>query len=314
MARALGINAAMAAAFESVYGTAPVSGYTKMPFVSTTLGKEQGLIASDLLGYGRDPLAPARDAINAGGDIVVPVDLRFFGFWLKALFGAPVTSTPSTGVYQHIFTSGAASLPSMAIEVGMPAVPHFAMHKGHVANTLAFQMQRSGFLNATLGFIGQDSAKATSTGVGSPASLNLDRFNQFQGSISRDSVALGNVVSAQFNYSNNLESVEVIRADGLIAGADPGLASLGLSLVVRHDSTTLYDQAIAGTPADIDLAFVKSATEKLEYSIPAVYLPVAKLPVSGPTGVQATYAVQAARPAPGTAMMTVTLTNDVPSY
>lgn len=314
MARALGINAVMAAAFESVYGTAPVSGFNKMPLVSHTLGKEQPLIASDLLGYGRDPLAPARDAISAGGDIVVPVDLRFFGIWLKGLFGAPVTTALDDDIYQHVFNSGSPNLPSLAIEVGMPAVPHYAMHKGHVANTLAFQMQRSGFLNATVGFIGQDSAKATTSGAGTPAELALDRFNQFQGSISRNSAALGNVVSAQFNYSNNLEAVEVIRADGLIAGADPGLASLGLSLVVRHDSTTLYDQAIDGTSADIDLAIVKSATQKLEFSIPAVYLPVAKLPISGPTGVQATYAVQAARPAPGTAMMTVTLTNDVPSY
>ena len=55
MARAQGARAQMALAFETTYGTPPASGYTKMPFASTTLGAEQPLQTSELLGYGRDP-------------------------------------------------------------------------------------------------------------------------------------------------------------------------------------------------------------------------------------------------------------------
>lgn len=44
MARAHGARAQMALAFESVYGTAPASGYRTVPFASTTLGSEQPLI------------------------------------------------------------------------------------------------------------------------------------------------------------------------------------------------------------------------------------------------------------------------------
>lgn len=58
MARAHGARAQMALAFEIVYGTAPASGYQTLPFASTTLGSELPLIASELLGHGRDPLAP----------------------------------------------------------------------------------------------------------------------------------------------------------------------------------------------------------------------------------------------------------------
>jgi len=57
MARAQGARAQMALAFETTYGTPPVSGYTQMPFASATLGAEQPLLNSELLGYGRDPLA-----------------------------------------------------------------------------------------------------------------------------------------------------------------------------------------------------------------------------------------------------------------
>ena len=92
MARARGANAVMALAFETTYGTPPGSGFKKVPFVSSQLGEQQDLIASDLLGYGRDPQQPARDVINNDGDVVVPLDLRNFGYWLKLLFGSPTTT------------------------------------------------------------------------------------------------------------------------------------------------------------------------------------------------------------------------------
>ena len=51
MARAQGARAQMALAFETTYGTPPVGGFTKMPFASTSLGAEQPLLNSELLGY-----------------------------------------------------------------------------------------------------------------------------------------------------------------------------------------------------------------------------------------------------------------------
>lgn len=92
MPRARGANAVCALAFESALGTPPGSGYVKLPFVSVNLGEEQGLLASDLLGYGRDPLAPTLDVANDDGDITVPVDLRAIGHHLRGLCGAATTA------------------------------------------------------------------------------------------------------------------------------------------------------------------------------------------------------------------------------
>ena len=70
MARAQGARSQMALAFETVYGTSPVSGYKQIPFASTSLGGEQPLLDSELLGFGRDPLAPIKDALSVDGDVV----------------------------------------------------------------------------------------------------------------------------------------------------------------------------------------------------------------------------------------------------
>ena len=114
MARAQGARAQMALAFETTYGTPPVSSFTKMPFASTSLGAEQPLQTSELLGYGRDPQAPIKDAVTADGDVVIPIDAGAFGFWLKAAFGTPTTT--GAGPYTHEFRSGNWAMPSFSDE------------------------------------------------------------------------------------------------------------------------------------------------------------------------------------------------------
>jgi len=89
MARAYGSSAGLLLKRESTYGTRATGNYTRMPFNSCNLGSEQGLIDDPVLGMGRDPLQPLLDVINDEGDIVVPVDPRYLGFWLTGIFGDP---------------------------------------------------------------------------------------------------------------------------------------------------------------------------------------------------------------------------------
>ena len=313
MARARGANATMAGAFESVYGTPPASGYKKLPFASSNLGEEQNLITSELLGYGRDALAPTRDVINNDGDVVVPVDLRNFGTWLKLMFGAP-TTTAATGVYTHEFHSGAVNLPSMSIQIGMPEVPSYGMNFGVRGNTMRIVMARSGLLTATMGLIAQGETKATTSGAGSPTEAVLERFSHFQGGVTREGVDLGHVVSAEFTYSNGLDKVEVIRSDGRIEDADPGMAMMSGNIVVRFADTVLMDQATSGDPCELTFGWAPDEDKSLIFTAHSVFLPRAKTPVTGPGGIQATFAWQAAKdPTVGRAV-TAVLVNDVASY
>jgi len=311
MARAYGANAHLLGKFETVYGTPPSGDYIKFPFVSSNLGSEQGLIASDLLGQGRDPSQPIRDVIKVEGDVVVPVDLRNFGHWLKALLGVPTTT--GAGPYVHAYESGASSLPSISLEVGMPDIPAYFTNMGVRLNSMQLTFARSGAANATLNGIAQGETRAAVSGGGTPTVAALTRFNQFQGSVKKDGTQLGNITGAQLTYSNNLERIETIRSDGKIDGADPTIAALTGTIEVRFADTALIDAATNNTPVELEFGYVIDANRSLIFTAHEVYLPKPKLAISGPGGVQASFNWQAAKPAVGQ-MLTVELTNDIEEY
>ncbi len=312
MARAQGARAQMALAYETVYGTPPVSGFRLMPFARTTLGSEQPLLESELLGYGRDPLAPIKDAVTADGEVVIPIDVEAFGFWLKAAFGQPVTSgtTPKT----HTFQSGNWTLPSMAIETAMPEVPRFAMYSGCVLDQLSWQMQRSGLLTATARLVAQGETIAAATAAGTPTALGLQRFGHFNGTVKRNGSSLGNVVSAEITYSNNLDRIETIRGDGRIDGADPAMAALSGRIEVRFSDTSLVTQAIDGTPCELEFVYSLGANASFTFTAHAVYLPIPRIEIAGPQGVQASFDWQAAKAASPARMCTAVLVNSVATY
>jgi hypothetical protein len=424
MARQQGARTALAFAYESTYGTAPGSGYVKLPYVSTTLGAEQPLLDDDILGLGRDPQAPIKDALTADGDVVVPIDSDGFGYWLKLLFGAPASSTATVaatgsigfsaqpapnstvtingtaftfvasgatgnqcnigvslsatmtalatvlnasvvagvaaatytgaaaaltivhdtlgvagntftlaastspasngtvsgatltgGAVAHTFHSGGWTLPSASIEKQMPDVPSFPMYSGIKADRLAISMARSGLLNATVGLVAQGETLATATNAGTVADLAaLQRFGHFNGAIKRNTVSLANIETAEVNYMNNLDRIETIRADGKIDGLDPSKTMMNGNITARFADTVLMDQAIAGTPCDLEFSWTIGASAYLTITAHAVYLPRPRVEVPGPGGLRATFDWQAATAVSPARMATVVLVNSVASY
>lgn len=315
--RARGSNAKVVGAFETTPGTVPAaaSPWFGVPFVSHSLGEERPLIESDLLGQGREMSDPTPDVATNDGDIVVPVDVRNFGQWLKLFLGDPTTSG-SADAFTHVFKSGAAALPSMAIEVGAPEVPAFSTHRGARGNQLRIAMSRSGLLNATCSLvcIGETDPVAATVGAATPATLAVTRFAQATGYVRKDGVELGSVVAADFTFSNNLEKVETIQADGRIEDSDPGMAQMSGSITVRFKDTALLAAATASPPQPIELAFGwTSGDHSLVFLVGRVFLPKPKRPISGPNGIQAQFNWQAAKAASGSALV-VTLANDVPTY
>lgn len=295
---------------EGTYGTAPAGDYWSMPFQPPmTLGKQQNLIDDPLLGQGRDRLDPTKGAIDVNGDATVPVDARYFGIWLAMLLGAPVTT--GAGPYTHVFDSGADSLPSYAIEIAHPSAGRFEMFTGVMANTLALNFTREGQASATVGLIGQDSAPDDASNAGTPGSLALNRFSQFNASLKKDAAAITSILSASMTYSNGLEGIPVITDNGLIGGIDAGIAGASGEITARlTDDTSMLDAADAGDPVALDLGYVISDSLKLILAFPRVFLNVPKPTINGPGGIDVPFAWQAANDPNAGYLMRATLVND----
>jgi hypothetical protein len=313
MARAQGANATLLGVVEAEYGTAPVNGWRKLPFVSHSLGGEQPLVDDDTLGFGRDPLPPGYGDFKADGDVVAPLDLRGTGWWLTGLLGAP-TTTVNAGVYTHVWGSGEAALPSRSFEAGLPEAGSFRVQSGALINTLKLPIQTSGNVSATWSMIAQGETEATETVDATPDAYVYKRFQAGQGAVTLDGVALGSVVSGEMTYSNNLDPAKVVRGDNKIDGIDLGKTALGGSLVMRFSSTALLNKATTKTPVVLSFRYQISASAALVVAAHEVYLPRPKTPVSGPGGVQATFNWQASRQTGGGRMATFILINDAESY
>lgn len=312
MARAYGSRAQLALAFESTYGTPPASGYLALPFASTTLDDAQPRSDSELLGFGRDPQDSVLEGLTVGGEVVVPLDSVALGHWLKLIFGAPTTT--GSGPYTHTYVSGAASIPSASIEIGTPEVPQFRMFAGVRADGFRLQMQRTGLMQVRIPLMGQSVDPSTTTQAGTPTATSGARFSGFQGSIAKDGSALGSIQSAELSFSNGLEAVDTIRADGLIEGVDPTMCSFNASLQARFTSTALYDDAVAGTAMELAFAHTISAGVSLTITAQRAHLERPATPINGPGGIQQAFTAKGAKDTSPARMLTVVLVNGVASY
>lgn len=315
MARARGERSQLAGVFETTEKTTPASGFFLLPYVSNSLARTDGQIEDDIVGT-RDPGDSDLDNPEVGGDVVVPVDTDAFGFWLRALLGSP-TTTEDTGVYTHVFESGDWSLPSMSLERQLPDVPSFEMFKGVKANSLQIDVQRGGRVNGTVGLIGQGVATpTTTTGAGTPTSFGelLARYMQKHAVVKIDGTAVGNLVSMGATYSNNLDPVATVTADGFIGGLDPMRASLSGTMRLRFDSETLFATAKAETPIALTVEFTRSANASLTLAMPRTKLSVPGREVPGPGGIEAEFSWMAGRQSDGDPMFVATLVNEVATY
>ena len=316
MARAYGWNSTLFLAYESnsAYGTASTTKthYKPVRFFTSNLDSEQGLIATEVLGQGKEATDPFLDVVRVDGDIEIPLDLNNFGYWLKAAMGDPTTSGTDKKV--HIFSSSTSTIPSLTVEVGIKDAGKYFVTTGARVNTFTLNFERSGEAKSTVNLIGQSVASSDAPKNDSPSPLDFKVFSQFQGSLKKGTDLLANVTSGNLTYSNNLERVETIRSDGKVDGVDLGMTTIMGSVTLRYADEVLMAAATGQSPLKFTFTYKIDADNLFEFIVYRVFLPKPKRVIDGPGGISVTYDFHAAKDKTAAKMAQATLKNAVASY
>ena len=244
--------------------------------------------------------------------LAVPFDLNMMGHWLRMALGAGVESG-STPNYVHTFVSGKAALPYVTLEVKYTS-GYVARHEGCVLNTLARQMRKeAAFARLELGFMTRRTIIASDfIAGGTAATVQAElKVAQVRGKAQYGGTDMGDLLEAAFSFSNNCEAYNTVSGDAFPLEIDPGFTALTGTLRTRLRDKTLRDISVANTTDSLALLMThpSDATNRLM----SLTMPVARIasqgaPVSGPGGIDESFAWQAEQTS-GAPAMTAVLKN-----
>lgn len=285
MAMAKGYKSTLALDFETAFGVEPGSpAALAVPINTFDVKASRALQMAQTLTGSRNPVEPFAGNTPVSGQAVVPVDALAFGYWLKAIFGAPVTT--GAGPYTHTFKISDEQ-PSLVLEKRFAtAVPTYAKINGGKVSKLSMQVGGDGELVANLDIEGAREAIGTAPYDATLTAILLSRFNNFQAAITEGGTTLANCTAMSFDLDCGLETdVYVIGAQGQRGELPEGVMGVSGSLTTLFESTALLLKAKNATETALVLTFTAGANI-LKFTFPEVLLELNTPGITGPQGVR----------------------------
>ena len=279
---------------ETSYGVAPTTpGGVLLPINSFSLKPSRAKNTPATLTGRYDPAEPFDGNLEVSGGVVVPVDARAFGHWLKAMFGAPATAgtgEPAAAPFTHVWKSNK-DMPSLVMQATYGDI--YGQFVGCKVSSLAMQAGGDGELTAT-----------------------VKRFNNFQGSLLSGGAEIGVVTDCSLNIDFGLDSsIRKLGDKGRVYDLPQGVMAVTGSLTVFITDKTLLMNAKNSEELSLDLSFAIDEGNKLTFSVPEVQLSYDGPTVDGPTGIKMDQSFSAYfNDNADNASVVVTLVNDVESY
>jgi hypothetical protein len=192
---------------EVTWGTAvPATEYIR--FASESLNEEIEQVISENLSGIVDEGASYEGMHNVSGDMSFDVYPNILGHLLRAAFGAPTTTSPSAGVYEHVFTPGhsnfsnVCALPPYTYEVHRDFEQAF-QYVGAVINDLTFSFGTDNkIMQGTAAIIAKKLDLIAKT---TPSLEATNPFMWHQATITIDGAVNADIQTLQFGVSNSLE-------------------------------------------------------------------------------------------------------------
>ena len=313
---ARGYKTAIQMDYESSYGVAPgTAASVALPVNSFGVTASRAKNSAQTLTGRRDPVEPFDGNVETAGDVVVPVDARAFGYWLKLLFGDP-TDSGSTSPYTHVFKPGDEA-PSAILQCSYGTdTETYGKFSGCKVSSLQITAGGDEELTATISVVGKNAAYSTTNYNDSPTAVALKRFSNFQATLKKDNAAFGVCTSFNFTIDNGLDTdTRTLGSAGELYDLPEGIMTVTGTATCLFTSLAMLQAAQASTEMSLELSFQIDASNKLVFLFPEVQLQFQGPTVDGPAGVRTEYSFVAYfNNSSDDTVCKVTLINDVASY
>ena len=287
MIQAQGYRGKLALAYETTFGVTPTSPTgCLMPIFSSKIVAKRNLIEDKTIRGIRDMALPGLGTIDVQGPIVVPLDEINIGYWLKGLFGNPVT-TGSTAPYTHTFKPGFTQ-PSMCLEQQFPDVGEYFLSNGCKVSKFAtsFELNNQD-TTATIDIMAAKETAATTSFLTSPTTQPLAKLGAFMGTIMEGGQLLANVTKVDLTLDMGLDgSIYTLGAEGYRGSLPEGMINITGTVTAMFDSMTLLNKAIQSTTSSIEINLTNAVTgHSLDILLPEIIYERTSPGIDGPKGV-----------------------------
>lgn len=301
--------------FEDTYGEDPASPVgIQVPYINETISATRAQLEDDVLNGRRDPLKPSQGITDVQGNITVPIDKRYFGYWLKAMFGAPTTS--GSGPYTHVFKIDNTNCqPSLVLEKNFSDIPKFFKYNGVKVQSMGFSIDGDGLMQCSIAVVGSSLTEGDSAYDASPTTHSYHRYKFMDAELNEGGSANAEFLSLSFDINGNLQTdIYPIGNGGNRSALPEGKIGISGNGSILFDNMTLYNKAKNATESSLELVLSHS-TDSLTIDFNEIEYGLASPQVSGNEGVKVDLSFMAFfdNHADGSAVV-FTLINDVSSY
>ncbi len=254
--------------FETTYGADPTTPNGRsMPFnfpfdfKATQALKETGTHRGV-----RDAAMPFYGNHDVKGSIVVPVDQVSFGYWLKALLGAPSTSGIGDP-YTHVFKPGT-TIPSMVLESGFTDITKYLKFNGVKVNKMSLDFAPDVELVGKVDLMGAKETPSATAYDATPEALTFTRFQAKELALKEGGSIIAYVQAVTLDISNELDGDSfVIAGGGIRGGLSEGDCLVSGRIKVLFQDLTLYNKAVNGTESSLEITLT-TGTHSLVLLVP----------------------------------------------
>lgn len=234
-----------------------------------------------------DPTEPGPGLPDHKVTVEVPVCIAQFPFWLRAFFGAPVT-TGTASDFSHAFKSGQ-PLKYISIQQQLQSAD-FRRHVGLVGEELKISLspEADGFARATISFMGIEEQRGVTAALGTiTAAPTLDRPAEALANVLWNAVSGGQLIGGELTFKRNLKRIRAADGTGLPNRIEyNGKSSLTGSVKLRYQNQSIIADAWSRTERAMQMELMRNATRGIRLLAGQALLDETPIGADGPDGIE----------------------------